>query len=104
MIDPVAGFFRTALKSLARHGADALLAFCLFAGFLFAPRFKVDQSMALVALALVWAVYHVRCVASERHKERMAEIAVDKLEKTRGRDVRSRQRVRLGRQAAKKAT
>lgn len=101
MIDPYTIFFGKALKALARQGTDALLAFALFVAFLFSPKVGVDPGYALLALALIWAVYHMRCVASERHKERIAEIGVDKLEKTRGEQIRSKQRSRLGRRPAK---
>jgi hypothetical protein len=100
MIDLINGFFSKALSALAKYGPDPVLAFVLFVAFLWALTYgHADPVAALLGLVIIWAGYLMRSVASERHKEHMAALEVEKLQKTRGAPILADQKKRLSKRS-----
>lgn len=84
-------------KSLGRHGPDPLLAFALFVALLLGLQLEYNPWVLLGGLVILWGGYHLRRTATERHKERIAEQEIIRIEATKGRAIKERYRQRISR-------
>jgi hypothetical protein len=98
MVSPAAYIqkgFSTGLKEMSKHGADAAVTFCLLAIFAYGLYQKYSEWTLLVIVVVIGGGWHIRQLSAERHKERMARLAINQIEAARGRPLRAKHRARL---------
>lgn len=80
------------LKTVARHGPDAAIFFCLLAVFTFGLYQGYNPWFLIVAILVMAAAWHFRQLSAELHKERLE---IRRIEAARGQPLRDKHKARL---------